>query len=94
MAKPFRNPGWPTKAAIIMEAPDGTRMVYRLIPESLDLEPEEYPSIWYDTRVMDEARTRITLEGILVDGMMWTGDMPGQDPPQLGVEKKGITDGN
>jgi hypothetical protein len=78
------------RAVVILQQEDGTYMAYRVIPTELEIRPD------YDDRFrwsLTPSRTRITLEGELIDGMVWQppeGFFP--DQPQIEGQRPAITD--
>lgn len=75
------------RAAVIIEDHQGNRMIYRVIPDHLDVRDRRFDGpIHHDMYVSQDPDYAITLEGTLTDGKVWAGDMPQQQP-------QAITDG-
>lgn len=84
------------RAAVIIEDGD-TRMVYVLRPPIVLHTEHEYDHDPFSLIGMPRhLSTTMTVEGELVEGRIWTGDMPTAEPQQQALEERReeITDGH
>ena len=76
------------RAAIIIEDGD-TRMVYTLRPPIVLHTEHEYDHDPFSPITMPRhVSTTMSLEGILVEGRIWTGDMPTPTEEQQALEQR------
>lgn len=84
------------RAAVIIEEGD-TRMVYVLRPPIVLSTDHEYEHNFFNPLAMPRhVTTTMTVEGELVEGRIWTGDMPTPTEPQNALQQRReeITDGH
>ena len=76
------------RAAIIIEEGD-TRMVYVLRPPIVLHTDHEYEHDFFDPIQRPHlVSTTMTVEGELVEGRIWTGDMPTAEPQQQALAER------
>lgn len=81
------------RAAVIIEDGD-QRMVYLLrSPITLSTEYEYAPTYGTLARPLLVGAT-MTVEGQMIEGRIWTGDMPTAEPTALEPNREEITDGH
>jgi hypothetical protein len=78
------------RAALVAEMSDGTRMIYELRePVTLTFEYADDLDMWNADRIRPTATT-LTVEGELLRGTVWRGDMPTAPAQEIAEPRKEI----